>query len=820
MRKFYSLVLLLLCGFGASAQYSGTYSIEADGSGYFSTLQEAQDSLLTYGISGTVTLQLGSGTYSGTAISLKNIPLSSSQQLIVRGDFSDSADFTILENFNDSANQPDYVLELDGVNNVHFRNIVFLRGNPFSTGARAVQFANSVDDVSFTQCAFINFNSSGNTVRSQNRTGNLSFDSCAFAGGSIALRMVADTGLMVANSFFQDFSQSGISASRSMADIQYSQFDIFDSSLTDGTGIFLDNSSGTINGNQIRLPLDGIGIAVQSVPDSARVWITNNYVNVSSVTKSAIALQVDSSRGAVDILNNTLRGTGDVQATSAALVWLTNSASQTRLTLFSNAIINQSSAIALSVDTLSMMISQRNAFYSTDSAELIQFGGGNDLLDLAGWQQASNQDKNSIQGLPQFDSTGYRWTDNLLLNKGQFFAGVALLDMDIDRQMRDSAFDIGAWEGAADSMGTDTTITDTTARFVKLFGLGAGGTSICDADSFVISYSARGKLNDTLANIPITIRIARDSAEFFIYDTLNSFTPSDTLNGRAVFRPGGNLFGTYTITAYTDTAYDSDTLTTSISFFSTPQIEATVNDSVQCGGESFQFISTVVGGGNTTRTWRFPDGTTATGDSVTFRPGSTFRQGTVVLTVVGEGGCTASDSVRIYSSPTLSANFTIVERNVNDSGFDVRLTAIDTTSGATYSWSVNGAMDTLSGRSITLSLDSGIHTFMLRVTNNGCSDTLTRKFFLRKTGIAARNTGPQLSIYPNPVTNGEAWVVSLGHVSGLAQVSLWNVSGQQVWIGNASQSQALVPSAGLQAGVYLLRVQDASGISTARVVVR
>ena len=818
MTKLSIFLLMLLGCIGAKAQYTGTYSIKADGSGDFATLQAATDSLEKHGITDTVILKLGSGYYPNTAVSLDHLMLQGSQHLIIRGD---TTQFTLLDHTNTSSFEVDYVLRLLNVSGIHFQYLVFLRSNAFASTAKIIDLDDSVHRVAFTQCGFYNGNTYGEAIYTSARKGALIFDSCGFTGGGVHVAFHSDSGAVVSNCIMQDFTVSAITAAFSHVSLQYNSMEITNASLTGRNGIFLDNSHGMANGNKIILPYDGVGIAGRHIPKGRALTLTNNYVNVTSIGKSCMALLLDSTAGSAIVVNNTLRGTGETQAKTTALVSVANSFSSSATQFISNAIINQATHIVFSTDTSGSRSSQNNAYYNRDSSKTFQLKGSSSTMALSAWQSATSLEGNSITGLPKFDSTGYRWAGNLLLNKGLSTSTIYnLIGEDIDRQTRDSLVDIGAWEGTFDSSVTDTTNMDTSTHFVRLYGLGAGAQKKCDADSFVIEYSVRTSAGDTLPSVPVTIRIKSDSGTYTIYDTLSSAVPSDTLHGRLVFKPGGKLMGAYQVSVFSDTALTYDTLRTAIIFFGTPVVQARADDTVKCAGEAFQLTSTVIGGGKTTIVWQLPNGKKETGEKLTYKPDTSFRDGIVVLAAIGEGGCIGYDTLRLTRRGGVNGIFTLIAATPTDSGFDVALTANDTTT-ATYSWTIDGVQDSLTGRRVTLLLDSGMHEFTLTVTDSfGCSASSTQKYYQKITSISPVGNGPSLTIYPNPISSGEAWIVSLGNLSGLAQVSLWNVNGQQVWAGNASLGQATVPSAGLQSGIYLLRVQDNRGVSTARVMLR
>lgn len=101
------------------------------------------------------------------------------------------------------------------------------------------------------------------------------------------------------------------------------------------------------------------------------------------------------------------------------------------------------------------------------------------------------------------------------------------------------------------------------------------------------------------------------------------------------------------------------------------------------------------------------------------------------------------------------------------------------------------------------------------------------RFFLRfePAGAAVSAPAPNVEVYPNPTTRNSALVISANKLGGTtATATLLNAFGQTVAVREVPVREGLLDAAlattGLPAGVYVLRVATATGVSSQRVEIR
>ena len=108
---------------------------------------------------------------------------------------------------------------------------------------------------------------------------------------------------------------------------------------------------------------------------------------------------------------------------------------------------------------------------------------------------------------------------------------------------------------------------------------------------------------------------------------------------------------------------------------------------------------------------------------------------------------------------------------------------------------------------------NGTYTVQLIASNFCTSDTFTQILNINNVGIAAENTA-NLEVYPNP-NKGNFTLCHTGIFAPTVNYLLYNMSGQLVWKKENerlfSQENTEIQLSNVAAGVYILKIQDASG---------
>lgn len=239
-----------------------------------------------------------------------------------------------------------------------------------------------------------------------------------------------------------------------------------------------------------------------------------------------------------------------------------------------------------------------------------------------------------------------------------------------------------------------------------------------------------------------------------------------------------------------------------------------------CEGSEVNFQNSSNGNqGNFTSDWDFGGGLTSTlkNPMIVLPVGAN----TVKLVVTTPSGCTAdvTKTVTVHPLPTI-ANLDIQSAKNADGSMTLTADVTPANVGYTILWGDGGReIDQASGGTIAATytyLSDGNFTVQLKLNNNNCNFTQTGKASVTRTGIIDLNTSA-INAYPNP-SNG-VFNLDLSQVNDEnAQVRIFAASGAEI---NASvivsNHVANIDMTGEAAGVYVVKVNTASGVYTTRI---
>lgn len=277
--------------------------------------------------------------------------------------------------------------------------------------------------------------------------------------------------------------------------------------------------------------------------------------------------------------------------------------------------------------------------------------------------------------------------------------------------------------------------------------------------------------------------------------------------------------GSYTVTlkAFADNGC-LNTLTRSFSIEEAPKAGFYADD--VCAGSDVQFLNASIGnGGNFTNTWDFG----GLGTSTDVNPSESLPAGShlVILTTTTPNGCATSISktVNVYAIP--AATTLVVESGEKGDGTFVLIATI-TPANANYVifWGDGGrSFGTASSGQINEIYKygtDGTYDVELRLEKNGCSSTADETASVTRTGLLNVSEG-SIRVYPNP-GNGIFNLDLSGLNTSTLRIDVYAANGQLV-NGNLeiNGDAAQIDLSSADAGVYLVKVQTASGIHTARI---
>lgn len=241
-----------------------------------------------------------------------------------------------------------------------------------------------------------------------------------------------------------------------------------------------------------------------------------------------------------------------------------------------------------------------------------------------------------------------------------------------------------------------------------------------------------------------------------------------------------------------------------------------------CEGNETVFNNASSGNnGNLNYSWDFGGAT-----STAVNPTHTFATGThnVTLTVTTpNNGCMATVSRQIEVNANPVVNSMVVESGQKGDGSYV-LVADVTPANAIYTvfWGDGGrTLGTATGGQIaetyTYLVDSK-YSPCLRVENKGCIINSCGDIDVIRTGLETLSDG-SLNVYPNP-GKGVFQVELKGMATDNITIEIFAANGQQVQANVAIEGDAAqVDMTGAAAGVYLVKVNTASGVYTSRISV-
>ncbi len=213
MKVKISLLALLLTGvLGLKAQMSGTYTI--GGSGTYSSFSAAVSALNSQGISGDVTFNVASGTYTEN-ITINNFTGNGSHKVTFKSANNDST-AVVLQYASGTSTSNNFVVKFNGAKNIVFKYMTIKRtgSNSFS---KVIDISNSSSNLYFESVILKNNSTSsadeaaglviGKNINNS-VLNNFFFDRCKFQNGSYGIFMqgvssgvVADS-LWITNSIF------------------------------------------------------------------------------------------------------------------------------------------------------------------------------------------------------------------------------------------------------------------------------------------------------------------------------------------------------------------------------------------------------------------------------------------------------------------------------------------------------------------------------------------------------------------------------------------------------------------------------------------
>ncbi|MCO5249946.1 MAG: GEVED domain-containing protein [Candidatus Kapabacteria bacterium] len=381
---------------------AGNYFIGATNS-QFTSPAEAASYINSSGVfgPGKVTFEVRPGTYTGQIV--LNSPLPNKNEIEFIGGSSFPENIVLAAN---TTAQNNFVILLEGLENVTFRNMTIRNNNNVSAGAGVIVSAKNAKGLNFTNVSFMGVANSpryntGFAIMDVSNCSPINVSHCNFMNGSVGIynlvNSVNNPSIIIGNNDFANFSWFGVynqitpNVVGSNVDISFNKFSYL--SGTAPVGAIASWNSTTIANNEFS-GISGTGAPNESViyvnhtsqslsnpaeilsnsivgctningiyVVGAHTLIDKNYVNISQTVNYGYALlKAENTSGAIG--NNQLSGTN---------IYGMNLINSPELGIFYNSVVTESSFYPTIMSSSAGSI-MRNIFMNIGTAPVLQVG--------------------------------------------------------------------------------------------------------------------------------------------------------------------------------------------------------------------------------------------------------------------------------------------------------------------------------------------------------------------------------------------------------------------------------------------------------------
>lgn len=401
----------------ARASLSGVYTVGATGSD-FTSVREAVDTMLAYGICGPITIDIAAGTYNDQ-INIKSIPGSSN---VNRVTFKSQSGIPSSVNLTFSPTGNDYVLQLSGASYITLKDLT-IQSNSSNAG-RVVIFSGNSSYDSLINCTL----NASSTATSSNTSG---IYATSFAGKkNVFLNNRINRGyygIYWRGSGSSSLTEDHVFEGNTISDIYYySSYFYYNDNLkyrnntittnapTTHYGIYAyycDNeleivgNRVTINGNTSGTQY-GIRMYYDDATSSKRGLVANNAILINNNSSSAYGMYIRYTKYQ-DFYNNTVN-VNTTSSTSYASYFYYSSSTYKDNTIRNNVFANTSNG----TNGTSMYVYRTgygnswdyNNLYSTGTDLVEEGSASTSYQDIRSWRAGSDEDLHSISYDPGFVS--------------------------------------------------------------------------------------------------------------------------------------------------------------------------------------------------------------------------------------------------------------------------------------------------------------------------------------------------------------------------------------------------------------------------------
>ncbi len=440
---------------------NGTYTIGGTSPNY-TTFTLAVSDLVSKGVSGPVTFNVRTGTYS-EQISITAITGASATNTITfQSESGVNTDVTI--NYASTADANNYVIQLDGADYIQIKKIT-IQASGLTTWALGVNFKNAADYNLIDNCKLIGSSATYTTdydkralvysIYSASLNQYNQFTNNTFLYGTYGILFYGNSytsyaqSLTITNNTFTSILYQGISTQYIEGlSIKQNTIDVTSTLTTSSVGIYIGSSKNAVTIEKNKITSSAYGINLSYTGSSAlNGLVANNCIIVSTPAYSALAylnsgLYISASN--LKVYHNSVLVT-DPYASALSTYYLIKSY------VYNNVLCNTGSGHAVFLSSSYLLTSTKfdyNDIYA-NGPELVYWESNSNYTNLSDWQ-ATGYDLHSVSVNPSFTSSSDLHTASTSLDGSA--TPVSDVTTDIDGEVRNAYLpDIGVDEFAVNT---------------------------------------------------------------------------------------------------------------------------------------------------------------------------------------------------------------------------------------------------------------------------------------------------------------------------------------------------------------------------------
>lgn len=637
INKILTTVLFVFCIITAKAQLNGTYTIGGSSSNY-STFSSAVSALNSQGISGNVTFNVASGTYTEN-ITINNFTGNATHNVVFQGAAGDSSLVT-LQFASGTTTSNNFLIKFNHAKNITFKDMTLARtgSNDYSM---VISLTNSSSDIDFTSLIIKNnsTNISGDYAglvvgmnTNSSALNNFSFTKCKFLNGSYGVFLqgvssgILSQNLEIKNNIFDGQYRAMVYAAYQMSpQINYNLMTTNSTYYNFHAIDFLYANKGPeIIGNKMNLN-KGYGLYFTNSQGCCSLtgMIFNNFISMSGSGATGVFF---SNSGTFHIYFNSFNIFG---SSSFGFKITGSTANHNR---FANNILYSNSGAKLMVVTSNISSPFDYCDYNDykTTGMIGDWHSSTNISTLAAWKSTSGWDTHSIAVSPNFVSnTDLHIQSSAVQRAGSSMLNSPTTNIDIDSNLRHYIHpDMGAHELSYD----DLTISSISVE-----------DQMCISAKYSVKLWLKNESNHpmNLTNLPLKYKFNGNTVS--VLHTISNLAVGDSIDYIFSSKINASPAGPGVVEAWFTLNYDinpsNDTIQKMVNVNNYPLIGIPV-DTTSC---SIYTVTLSADTGYSSYNWSTGD----TSSTITVDISMLGFGGTFVSVEVSQYGCVSKDSTLV-----------------------------------------------------------------------------------------------------------------------------------------------------------------------------